>query len=378
MKPNPAAPPAPDAAPINILIVDDEPGNLVVLETLLDDPGYRLVRANSAEQALLALLAEDFALLILDIGMPGMSGLELARMIKLRKKTAAIPIIFLTAYYNEDANVLEGYGTGAVDYLHKPVNVAILRSKVAVFADLHRANLALLAEVRRRRHAEEALRALTQRVVQMQETERGCVALELHDHITQLVCAAQIRSQVLLEKLKACDGGPKRDAIELRTMLGEVAAEVERVSQSLRPSILEHLGLGAALRASGTEFAKRTGVAVEFDVMELSGRLPVEVELALFRLVQDALKNVETHAHARRLTIELTPQDGFVRLAIKDDGIGFEPDAPTAQGEKVTGLGLLGMMERAGAVGATFKLTTARQVGTEIEVLVPFAATAFE
>ena len=374
MKPIPALPPEPEAGPINILIVDDEPGNLVVLETLLDDPGYRLVRAESAEQALLALLAEDFALLILDIGMPGMSGLELARLIKRRKKTAAVPIIFLTAYYNEDENVLEGYGTGAVDYLHKPVNAATLRSKVAVFAELHRTNLTLLAEVRRRRHAEAELRALTQRVVHLQETELGGVALRLHDHITQLVCAAQIRSQVLLEKLPARDNGPKRDAVELRAMLGQVAAEVERVSQSLRPSILEHLGLGAALRASGTEFATRTGVAVGFDLVELSERLPVEVELALFRLVQDALKNVETHAHARRLTIELTPQGGFVRLVIKDDGIGFEPDAPASQEKKVTGLGLLGMKERAGSVGATFKLTTAPQAGTEIEVLVPVAA----
>ena len=125
-------------APINILIVDDEPKNLTVLETVLDDPGYRLVRAESADQALLALVAEEFALLILDIRMPGMTGFELAQMIKERKKTARVPIIFLTAYYNEDQHVLEGYGTGAVDYLHKPVNPAILRSKVAVFAELHR------------------------------------------------------------------------------------------------------------------------------------------------------------------------------------------------------------------------------------------------
>jgi PAS domain S-box-containing protein len=146
--------------PINILIVDDEPKNLTVLETVLDDPGYRLVRAESADQALLALVAEEFALLILDIRMPGMTGFELAQMIKERKKTARVPIIFLTAYYNEDQHVLEGYGTGAVDYLHKPVNPAILRSKVAVFAELHRKNCALLAEVTERRRAEEQLREL--------------------------------------------------------------------------------------------------------------------------------------------------------------------------------------------------------------------------
>ena len=74
---------------------------------------------------------------ILDIQMPGMTGFELAQMIKQRKKTAGVPIIFLTAYYNEDQHVLEGYGTGAVDYLHKPINPAVLRSKVAVFAELY-------------------------------------------------------------------------------------------------------------------------------------------------------------------------------------------------------------------------------------------------
>ena len=127
--------------------MDDEPKNLTVLETVLDDPGYRLVRATSADQALLALVADEFALLILDISMPGMTGFELAQMIKERKRTAHVPIIFLTAYYNEDQHVLEGYGTGAVDYLHKPVNPAILRSKVAVFAEMYRQNRALLSEL---------------------------------------------------------------------------------------------------------------------------------------------------------------------------------------------------------------------------------------
>ena len=142
------------------------------------DPGYRLVRAGSAEQALLALIVEEFALLILDIRMPGMTGFELANMIKARKKTARVPIIFLTAYYNEDQHVLEGYGTGAVDYLHKPVNAAVLRSKVAVFAELHRmnrecsaANRDLLSEVTERRRAEDRLRELNE-TLELRVTER--------------------------------------------------------------------------------------------------------------------------------------------------------------------------------------------------------------
>ena len=156
--------PVAEEIPIDILIVDDEPKNLLALETVLENPGYRLVRAGSADEALLALVAQEFALLILDIQMPGMNGFELAQMVKRRKKTATIPIIFLTAYFSEDEHVLAGYHTGAVDYLHKPINAGVLRSKVAVFAALHRktceserANRSLREEVIERQRAQEEL-----------------------------------------------------------------------------------------------------------------------------------------------------------------------------------------------------------------------------
>jgi PAS domain S-box-containing protein len=173
---------------INILIVDDEPKNLVVLETILNNAAYRLIKAKSADEALLALLVDQFALLILDIRMPGVTGIELAHIIKERKKTAQIPIIFLTAFYNEDQHVLQGYGAGAVDYLHKPVNPDILRSKVAVFAELYRmqreiraSNHALLEEVAERRQTQQRLRELNdtleQRVTERTRELRASAAL---------------------------------------------------------------------------------------------------------------------------------------------------------------------------------------------------------
>jgi PAS domain S-box-containing protein len=108
--------------------------------TVRDGPesAYRLFRAESAEQALHALLADEFALLILDIRMPGATGLELAQLVRARKKTSHVPIIFLTAYYNEDQHIIQGYDTSGVDYLGKPLNPAIFRSKVAYFAELYR------------------------------------------------------------------------------------------------------------------------------------------------------------------------------------------------------------------------------------------------
>ena len=99
-------------SPVNILLVDDEPRNLDVLESVLQTADYRLVRAISADEALKALISDDFAVIVLDIRMPGTSGLELAQMIKQRKKTQHIPIIFLTAYYQEDEHVMQGYSAG--------------------------------------------------------------------------------------------------------------------------------------------------------------------------------------------------------------------------------------------------------------------------
>ncbi len=194
---SPSAVSASDDSPINILIVDDETKNLTVLEAILDNPGYRLVRAESADQALLALVVQEFALLILDIRMPGMSGFELAEIIKERKKTAGVPIIFLTAFYNEDQHELVGYGTGAVDFLHKPVNAAVLRSKVAVFADLYRksrefglVNDALLAEVTERRRAEEQLRELNE-TLELRVAERTDALRDSEMRYRRLFEAAQ-------------------------------------------------------------------------------------------------------------------------------------------------------------------------------------------
>ncbi len=155
--------------PVSILLVDDEIKNLVALESILETPEYRLVKAQSADETLLALMQEEFAAIVLDVQMPDLSGIELARLIKQRKKTQHIPILFLTAYYQEDEQVVLGYGAGAVDYLTKPVNPAVLRSKVAVFADLFRKtralaqiNSAMADEIIERQRAEDRFRLVVE------------------------------------------------------------------------------------------------------------------------------------------------------------------------------------------------------------------------
>ena len=154
---------------VKILIVDDEARNLDALEVMLQSSGCTLVPAHSADEALLALLHHEFAAMILDIRMPGMSGIELANLVKQRRRTQDVPILFLTAHLMDEADVLRGYGVGAVDYLSKPINGDILRSKVAVFIDLYRKtralatlNEALQGEVATRQRTQQALEQINQ------------------------------------------------------------------------------------------------------------------------------------------------------------------------------------------------------------------------
>ncbi|HEX6058264.1 MAG TPA: ATP-binding protein [Gemmatimonadaceae bacterium] len=128
---------------VRLLLVDDRPENLLALEAILEPLGQEMVRANSGEEALREILAGDFAAILLDVQMPGMNGFETARLIKSREKTRHIPILFLTAISKEEQYVFEGYSVGAVDYLSKPFQPDILRSKVMVFVDLYRKQLQL-------------------------------------------------------------------------------------------------------------------------------------------------------------------------------------------------------------------------------------------
>ena len=239
-------------------------------------------------------------------------------------------------------------------------------------SDLNRATVGMVVtDMTEARRNEELLRNLTHRLMQTQEAERGNVALELHDHITQLLCAVRFRSQVLADGLSPRDGPSKRQAIKLREMLGKTAKEVERISRTLRPSILDQLGLVAVLRGTSTEFVDRTGVPVKLAGVQLTARLPANTELALYRIFQEALKNVEKHARARHVTVCLREQGAFAQLVIKDDGIGFDLGRHPTRRKRRSGLGLLGMRERAAYVGGILKIESVRNVGTAVEVRIP-------
>jgi PAS domain S-box-containing protein len=162
--------------PASILLVDDYPANVLALEAILQPLGHRLVRANSGEEALKAVLRDEFALIIMDVQMPRMDGFQTAAMIKTRDRSRHIPIIFLTAISKDAAHVFKGYAHGAVDYLLKPFDPQILRTKVSVFVELwQRGEL------------------LKQREAELRELERERIERE-----------SEARYQALIESMPQC------------------------------------------------------------------------------------------------------------------------------------------------------------------------------
>jgi PAS domain S-box-containing protein len=142
-----------DPVPAKILVVDDDPRNLVAVQEVLRSPGIEIVVASSGEDALRHVLQDDFAVILLDVQMPGLDGYEVADLIRNRPRSSRVPILFLTAYNKDDLHVFRGYSAGAVDYVFKPIEPLILRSKVDVFVDLYRKT----EEIRRQGQEERRL-----------------------------------------------------------------------------------------------------------------------------------------------------------------------------------------------------------------------------
>ena len=152
-----------------VLLVDDNAANLAALDSVLSGVGLELVTAQSGVEAMKRLLMGDFAVILLDINMPTLDGIQTARLIRERERSRDIPIIFITAYQPDQAQILEGYASGAVDYLIKPVNAEVLRSKVRIFIDLFRKKRQIEWQARQLR----AVNARLQREIEQREAARA-------------------------------------------------------------------------------------------------------------------------------------------------------------------------------------------------------------
>jgi signal transduction histidine kinase len=228
-----------------------------------------------------------------------------------------------------------------------------------------------LTEFRKR---EDLLREFSRNLMQMLETERRQIAIDLGDNVAQLLCTILARCQLLANRLPPKENGFREEASEFATLLRTTADEVHRISRDLRPHGLEVLGLVSAVRGMAAEFSERMGIPIDVHSTMRTTHLPVGAKLVVYRILQEALRNVEQHAMARGVSVTLRRRGSAIQVAIKDDGIDFDPRAPEARAPEVGGFGLLSMHERARSVGGSIRLKSASAMGTEILLSVPLPA----
>ncbi|MDT0683518.1 cache domain-containing protein [Roseicyclus sp. F158] len=224
----------------------------------------------------------------------------------------------------------------------------------------------LITNIRERRTSSIRLKALTQRIFDTQEEERGRVARELHDSISQILVGARYALELAKRRVRSGDARATESLDTAATALAGAIHEVRRISRDLRPGVLDDLGLGPAIQALCEEFGARTGIDTRFDTVVFRNRLDQEAKIALYRVAQEALTNVERHARATALEVRLFGHSEGATLRISDNGQGMAP----VGGSGSAGLGLRNMQERLERLDGRLEIESSRK-GTIIEAHVP-------
>jgi signal transduction histidine kinase len=354
-------------APVNILMVDDQPAKLLSYEAILRDLHENLIKVGSGREALDQLLkSDDIALVLLDVSMPDIDGFELANLIRQHPRYQNLAIIFISGVHLTDVDRIEGYQRGAVDYLSVPIVPELLRAKVGVFVELYRKGRLLETVNYDLRVAEERLRRLTGRLMQIQDAERRRVARDVHDGLGQYLVGVKMGIDQLARRL-AHDPNAHESMSEMSMLLNRAINETRTISHLLHPPLLDEIGLESALAVYADGFAKRSGIAVKVNVASDLGRLDSDVETALFRVVQECLLNVHRHSNSTTAAVALCKEEDHIRLEVRDEGIGMNSGEDGAG----LGVGLLGIRERIRQLEGKLQIVSNDGQGTIVIATVP-------
>ncbi|MGJ8545282.1 MAG: cache domain-containing protein [Sulfitobacter sp.] len=224
----------------------------------------------------------------------------------------------------------------------------------------------MILNLRERRLADAKLKRLTQRVFDAQEDERSRVARELHDGISQILVGVRYALDTARRRMERGGKDPAEPLARGIDSLAQAIAEVRRISRDLRPAVLDDLGLGPAIKTLTEDFAAHTKIPVNFSTAVFRNRLDNEAKIALYRIAQEALTNIERHAQASKVDITLFGHRRGASLIITDNGRGMGAEA-----QANAGLGLRNMQERVEQLGGVLRLRAAPSGGTTVEATVP-------
>ncbi|QXH49230.1 hybrid sensor histidine kinase/response regulator [Pseudomonas fakonensis] len=326
-----------------LLIVDDLPENLLALDALIQGPDREVHPAQSAEQALSLLLEHEFALAILDVQMPGMNGFELAELMRGMEKTRSIPIVFVSAAGREMNYAFKGYESGAVDFLHKPLDTLAVKSKVSVFVDLFCQRKALdrqLQALESSRAEQEQLLAQLQvargeleRAVRMRDDFMSIVSHEVRTPLNGLILEAQLRRMHLNrgnlaafseDKLKAM---VERDERQINSLirLVEDMLDVSRIRTgklSIRPKGFD---LGVLVKGLVENFAAQAGALDTHIELERCQALQGEWdEFRIEQVLANLLSNALRYGERKPVRVRVFEDGAMACVQVQDAGIGID------------------------------------------------------
>ena len=370
----------------NILIVDDNPANLKIVVDYLQSYGFGIRVARSGETALKRVQYSRPDIILLDILMPDMDGVETCQRLKAGETTKDIPVIFMTALTSVEDKV-KGFEVGAVDYVTKPLHQEEVLARIKTHLRLQDLTLSLQeknrqlemsSRVEKERLFEAVsqqrlqLRALNQKLTAVQEAERKQLARELHDEMGQALTAISINLSAIEQALPP-DYNPNisERLAEANLLTNQILERIQELSFNLRPTTLDDLGLVPTLHWYINLYAKRVNIETEFEVIDLEERLSPAIETALYRIVQEALTNVARHAEATKVHLLLRRREAVIVAYIEDDGQGFDVVNVLEREMPETGMGLVGMRERVILLGGKFKIQSAPQQGTQVSIEIP-------
>lgn len=355
----------------NILLVDDISSNLIYLKIILKGIEANLIEAESGKEALAKIEGIPLSLAILDVQMAGMNGYELAVEINNNRTTNSVPIIFLTAAFPNNEQIITGYEAGAVDYIIKPLNRKILISKVNIFLQLFLQKQLIIESHEELKRSEleiqrgkEQMELLNHHLINAREDERAAISLMIHDELGQALTALKIDLSWMRE-----NNGSETALDKLERMIGttnDIIRKVQRISSELHPKLLTDLGLADAVEWYCGEQQERTGICFELNLQEAIYS-DFKTDLALFRILQEALTNVIRHAHATKVWISILYKEDGMKMTIADNGVGIVPEILN----NLSSMGLFGMRERARQCNGTLNLELNSPVGTLITVFIP-------